>query len=313
MSDKFDKFTKRARRVLTFAQEEAQRLNHNYIGTEHILLGLIREEEGLAAKVLRDLGLDQTRVRQVIEEIVGRGQAAPGTRLSLTPRTKRVIELAVDEARRMGHHYIGTEHLLLGLIREGDGIAVNVLKSLGVSPDKVRSNLAKEVMNASPSQSEQEKSSSSKKRGDSKTPLLDQLAVDLTQLAEDNKLDPVIGRQKEIERVIQILSRRTKNNPALIGEPGVGKTAIVEGLAQRIIQGQVPQQLLNKRVLQLDVGSLVAGTIYRGQFEERMKRVIDEIKGSKSILFIDELHTVVGAGAAGSAVDAANILKPALA
>lgn len=314
MSDKFDKFTKRARRVLTFAQEEAQRLNHNYIGTEHILLGLIREEEGLAAKVLRDLGLDQTRVRQVIEEIVGRGQAAPGTRLSLTPRTKRVIELAVDEARRMGHHYIGTEHLLLGLIREGDGIAVNVLKSLGVSPDKVRSNLAKEVMNASPTQTEQEKTpSSGKKRGESKTPLLDQLAVDLTQQAEENKLDPVIGRQKEIERVIQILSRRTKNNPALIGEPGVGKTAIVEGLAQRIIQGQVPQQLLNKRVLQLDVGSLVAGTIYRGQFEERMKRVIDEIKGSKSILFIDELHMVVGAGAAGSAVDAANILKPALA
>lgn len=313
MSDKFDKFTKRARRVLTFAQEEAQRLNHNYIGTEHILLGLIREEEGLAAKVLRDLGLDQTRVRQVIEEIVGRGQAAPGTRLSLTPRTKRVIELAVDEARRMGHHYIGTEHLLLGLIREGDGIAVNVLKSLGVSPDKVRSNLAKEVMNSAPAQPEQEKASAGKqKRGESKTPLLDQLAIDLTALAEENKLDPVVGRQKEIERVIQILSRRTKNNPALIGEPGVGKTAIVEGLAQRIIAGQVPHQLLNKRVLQLDVGSLVAGTIYRGQFEERMKRVIDEIKGSKSILFIDEIHMVVGAGAAGSAVDAANILKPAL-
>jgi len=314
MSDKFDKFTKRARRVLTFAQEEAQRLNHNYIGTEHILLGLIREEEGLAAKVLRDLGLDQTRVRQVIEEIVGRGQAAPGTRLSLTPRTKRVIELAVDEARRMGHHYIGTEHLLLGLIREGDGIAVNVLKSLGVSPDKVRSNLAKEVMNSTPAQSEQEKATAGgkQKRGESKTPLLDQLAIDLTSLAEENKLDPVIGRQKEIERVIQILSRRTKNNPALIGEPGVGKTAIVEGLAQRIIAGQVPQQLLNKRVLQLDVGSLVAGTIYRGQFEERMKRVIDEIKGSKSILFIDEIHMVVGAGSAGSAVDAANILKPAL-
>ena len=314
MSDKFDKFTKRARRVLTFAQEEAQRLNHNYIGTEHILLGLIREEEGLAAKVLRDLGLDQTRVRQVIEEIVGRGQAAPGTRLSLTPRTKRVIELAVDEARRMGHHYIGTEHLLLGLIREGDGIAVNVLKSLGVSPDKVRSNLAKEVMNSTPAQPEQEKATAGgkQKRGESKTPLLDQLAIDLTALAEENKLDPVIGRQKEIERVIQILSRRTKNNPALIGEPGVGKTAIVEGLAQRIIAGQVPHQLLNKRVLQLDVGSLVAGTIYRGQFEERMKRVIDEIKGSKSILFIDEIHMVVGAGAAGSAVDAANILKPAL-
>ncbi|MGE5139900.1 MAG: Clp protease N-terminal domain-containing protein, partial [Rudaea sp.] len=314
MSDKFDKFTKRARRVLTFAQEEAQRLNHNYIGTEHILLGLIREEEGLAAKVLRELGLDQNRVRQVIEEIVGRGQAAPGTRLSLTPRTKRVIELAVDEARRMGMHYIGTEHLLLGLIREGDGIAVNVLKSLGISPDKVRSNLAREVMNAAPYTQEQTQASQSpKKRGESKTPLLDQLAVDLTQLAEEGKLDPVIGRQKEIERVIQILSRRTKNNPALIGEPGVGKTAIVEGLAERIIAGQVPSQLLNKRVLQLDVGSLVAGTIYRGQFEERMKRVIDEIKASKSILFIDELHMVVGAGAAGSAVDAANILKPALA
>ncbi|MGB8645143.1 MAG: ATP-dependent Clp protease ATP-binding subunit [Anaerolineae bacterium] len=315
MSDKFDKFTKRARRVLTFAQEEAQRLNHNYIGTEHILLGLIREEEGLAAKVLRELGLDQNRVRQVIEEIVGRGQAAPGTRLSLTPRTKRVIELAVDEARRMGMHYIGTEHLLLGLIREGDGIAVNVLKSLGVSPDKVRSNLAREVMNAAPYSQEQNANAKepAKKRGESKTPLLDQLAVDLTQLAEEGKLDPVIGRQKEIERVIQILSRRTKNNPALIGEPGVGKTAIVEGLAERIIAGQVPSQLLNKRVLQLDVGSLVAGTIYRGQFEERMKRVIDEIKASKSILFIDELHMVVGAGAAGSAVDAANILKPALA
>lgn len=313
MSDKFDKFTKRARRVLTFAQEEAQRLNHNYIGTEHILLGLIREEEGLAAKVLRELGLDQNRVRQVIEEIVGRGQAAPGTRLSLTPRTKRVIELAVDEARRMGMHYIGTEHLLLGLIREGDGIAVNVLKSLGVSPDKVRSNLAREVMNAAPYTNEPASAASSKKRGESKTPLLDQLAIDLTQMAEEGKLDPVIGRQKEIERVIQILSRRTKNNPALIGEPGVGKTAIVEGLAQRIISAQVPSQLLNKRVLQLDVGSLVAGTIYRGQFEERMKRVIDEIKSSKSILFIDELHMVVGAGAAGSAVDAANILKPALA
>lgn len=313
MSDKFDKFTKRARRVLTFAQEEAQRLNHNYIGTEHILLGLIREEEGLAAKVLRELGLDQNRVRQVIEEIVGRGQAAPGTRLSLTPRTKRVIELAVDEARRMGMHYIGTEHLLLGLIREGDGIAVNVLKSLGISPDKVRSNLAREVMNAAPYANESSVTASPKKRGESKTPLLDQLAIDLTQMAEEGKLDPVIGRQKEIERVIQILSRRTKNNPALIGEPGVGKTAIVEGLAQRITTAQVPSQLLNKRVLQLDVGSLVAGTIYRGQFEERMKRVIDEIKSSKSILFIDELHMVVGAGAAGSAVDAANILKPALA
>ncbi len=306
MSDKLDKFTKRARRVLTYAQEEATRLNHNYIGTEHLLLGLIREEEGLAAKVLRELGVEQTRVRQVVEDIVGRGQAAPGTRLSLTPRTKRVIELAVDEARRMGHHYIGTEHLLLGLVREGDGIAVNVLKSLNVNPDKVRAHLARAVMEATPTQMAE------RKRGESKTPLLDQLATDLTALAEEGKLDPVVGRRKEIERVIQILSRRTKNNPALVGEPGVGKTAIVEGLAQQIIAGNVPGPLLNKRVIQLDVGSLVAGTIYRGQFEERMKRVIDELKGSKSILFIDELHMVVGAGAAGSAVDAANILKPAL-
>jgi ATP-dependent Clp protease ATP-binding subunit ClpC len=307
MSDKLDKFTKRARRVLTYAQEEAVRLNHNYIGTEHLLLGLIREEEGMAAKVLRDLGVDQNRVRQIVEDIVGRGQAAAGTRLSLTPRTKRVIELAVDEARRLGHHYIGTEHLLLGLVREGDGIAVNVLKSLNINPDKVRNQLAKAVMEGEP-----EKVAAEKKKTDSKTPLLDQLATDLTALAEEGKLDPVIGRQKEIERVIQILSRRTKNNPALVGEPGVGKTAIVEGLAQQINLGNVPGPLLNKRVVQLDVGSLVAGTIYRGQFEERMKRVIDELKGSKTILFIDELHMVVGAGSAGSAVDAANILKPAL-
>jgi ATP-dependent Clp protease ATP-binding subunit ClpC len=306
MSDKLDKFTKRARRVLTYAQEEAARLSHNYIGTEHILLGLIREEEGLAAKVLRDLGVDQNRVRRVVEDIVGRGQAPAGTRLSLTPRTKRVIELAVDEARRMGHHYIGTEHLLLGLVREGDGIAVNVLKSLNVSPDKVRNQLQRAVMESTPEKTTE------KKKGDSKTPLLDQLATDLTAQAEEGKLDPVIGRQKEIERVIQILSRRTKNNPALIGEPGVGKTAIVEGLAQQIIQNNVPGPLLGKRVVQLDVGSLVAGTIYRGQFEERMKRVIEELKGSKTILFIDELHMVVGAGSAGSAVDAANILKPAL-
>ena len=307
MPDKLDKFTKRARRVLTYAQEEAVRLNHNYIGTEHLLLGLIREEEGMAAKVLRDLGVDQNRVRQIVEDIVGRGQAAAGARLSLTPRTKRVIELAVDEARRLGHHYIGTEHLLLGLVREGDGIAVNVLKSLNINPDKVRNQLAKAVMEGEP-----EKVTADKKKSDSKTPLLDQLATDLTALAEEGKLDPVIGRQKEIERVIQILSRRTKNNPALVGEPGVGKTAIVEGLAQQINLGNVPGPLLNKRVVQLDVGSLVAGTIYRGQFEERMKRVIDELKGSKTILFIDELHMVVGAGAAGSAVDAANILKPAL-
>ncbi|MBM3128962.1 MAG: ATP-dependent Clp protease ATP-binding subunit [Chloroflexi bacterium] len=309
MADNLDKFTKRARRVLTYAQEEATRLNHNYIGTEHLLLGLIREEEGLAAKVLRDLGADQNRVRRTIEDIVGRGQAPANARLGLTPRTRRVIELAVDEARRLGHHYIGTEHLLLGLVREDDGIAINVLKSLNISPDKVRSQLNKAVLESQP---EKVTAGGEKKKSDSKTPLIDQLATDLTSLAEQNKLDPVIGRQKEIERVIQILARRTKNNPALVGEPGVGKTAIVEGLAQQIVQGNVPGPLLNKRVVQLDVGALVAGTIYRGQFEERMKRVIEELKGSKTILFIDELHMVVGAGAAGSSVDAANILKPAL-
>ncbi|MCX7838851.1 MAG: ATP-dependent Clp protease ATP-binding subunit [Anaerolineae bacterium] len=308
MADNLDKFTKRARRVLSYAQEEATRLNHNYIGTEHLLLGLLREEEGLAAKVLRDLGVDHNRVRRMIEDIVGRGQAPANARLTLTPRTRRVIELAVDEARRLGHHYIGTEHLLLGLVREEEGVAISVLRTLNLTPEKIRQQLTKAVLESQP----EKVAAGEKRKSDSKTPLLDQLATDLTELAEQGKLDPVIGRQKEIERVIQILARRTKNNPALIGEPGVGKTAIVEGLAQQIVQGNVPGPLLNKRVVQLDVGSLVAGTIYRGQFEERMKRVIEELKGSKTILFIDELHMVVGAGAAGSAVDAANILKPAL-
>jgi ATP-dependent Clp protease ATP-binding subunit ClpC len=308
MADNLDKFTKRARRVLSYAQEEATRLNHNYIGTEHLLLGLLREEEGLAAKVLRDLGVDQNRVRRMIEDLVGRGQAPANARLTLTPRTRRVIELAVDEARRLGHHYIGTEHLLLGLVREEDGIAISVLRTLNLTPEKIRQQLTKAVLESQP----EKVAAGEKRKTETKTPLLDQLATDLTALAEQGKLDPVIGRQKEIERVIQILARRTKNNPALVGEPGVGKTAIVEGLAQQIVQGNVPGPLLNKRVVQLDVGSLVAGTIYRGQFEERMKRVIEELKGSKTILFIDELHMVVGAGAAGSAVDAANILKPAL-
>jgi ATP-dependent Clp protease ATP-binding subunit ClpC len=308
MADNLDKFTKRARRVLTYAQEEATRLNHSYIGTEHLLLGLLREEEGLAAKVLRELGVEQNRVRRMIEDIVGRGQAPANARLSLTPRTRRVIELAVDEARRLGHHYIGTEHLLLGLVREEDGVAITVLKTLNLSPEKIRQQLSKAMLESQP----EPVTAGDKKKSDAKTPLIDQLATDLTALAEQGKLDPVVGRQKEIERVIQILARRTKNNPALVGEPGVGKTAIVEGLAQQIVQGNVPGPLLNKRVVQLDVGSLVAGTIYRGQFEERMKRVIEELKGSKTILFIDELHMVVGAGAAGSAVDAANILKPAL-
>ncbi len=307
MADKFDRFTKRARRVLTLAQEEAQRLNHNYIGTEHLLLGLVREENGVAVRVLRDLGVDPKQVRERVERTVGRGQRTMYGKLSLTPRTKRVIELAVDEARRLGHHYIGTEHLLLGLVRAGEGVAVDVLKSLGVGLDKVRSQTARVMMESS------SQTANAPSRESKSTPLVDQLGTDLTAQAEAGKLDPVIGRQNEIERVIQILSRRTKNNPALIGEPGVGKTAIVEGLAQRIINRQAPDTLLGKRVVMLDVGSLVAGTMYRGQFEERLKRVIEEIKESGSILFIDELHMLVGAGSAGSSVDAANILKPALA
>ncbi len=304
MADKFDRFTKRARRVLTLAQEEAQRLNHNYIGTEHLLLGLIREENGVAVRVLRDMKVDLRQVRERIERAVGRGQRAMYGKLSLTPRTKRVIELAVDEARRLGHHYIGTEHLLLGLIREGEGVAVDVLKSMGVGLDKVRAQTARVMMESS--------SQSSSGKGKKDTPLVDQLSTDLTAKAAQGKLDPVIGRKTEIERVIQILSRRNKNNPALIGEPGVGKTAIVEGLAQRIVKGETPETLLGKRVVMLDVGSLVAGTMYRGQFEERLKRVIEEIKNAEAILFIDEVHMLVGAGSAGSSMDAANILKPAL-
>ncbi len=309
MADKFDRFTKRARRVLTLAQEEAQRLNHNYIGTEHLLLGLVREENGVAVRVLRDLGVDPRQIRERVERTVGRGQRAMYGKLSLTPRTKRVIELAVDEARRLGHHYIGTEHLLLGLVRAGEGVAVDVLKGLGIGLDKVRSQTARVMMETS----SQSPSSTSAKEGNKNTPLVDQLGTDLTAQAREGKLDPVVGRQTEIERVIQILSRRTKNNPALIGEPGVGKTAIIEGLAQRIVNNEAPDILLGKRVVMLDVGSLVAGTMYRGQFEERLKRVIDEIKESGAILFIDELHMLVGAGSAGSSVDAANILKPALA
>ncbi|MBX3086639.1 MAG: ATP-dependent Clp protease ATP-binding subunit [Anaerolineae bacterium] len=321
-----ERFTQRARRVLSLAQEEAERLQHSYIGTEHLLLGLMREEGGVAGRVLRDLGLDQRKVEELVERMTRAGQRAPNTRLDLSPGTKKVLELAVDEARRMGHHYIGTEHLLLGLVRQTEGIAIDVLKRLNVSPEEVRRQ-TRRVLQESPVQNRPPQSStpskpdnpsssnrpeSSKKSG-VKTPLVDQLATDLTLQAEEGKLDPVVGRETEIERVIQILSRRTKNNPALIGEPGVGKTAIVEGLAQRIVNRETPATLLDKRVLQLDVGSLVAGTMYRGQFEERLKRVIEELKSSDSILFIDEVHMLVGAGSAGSSVDAANILKPALA
>ncbi len=319
MPNKMERFTQRARRVLSLAQEEAERLQHSYIGTEHLLLGLMREEGGVAGRVLRDLGLDPRRVEELVERMTRAGQRTSNARLDLSPGTKKVLELAVDEARRMGHHYIGTEHLLLGLVRQSEGIAIDVLKRLNVSPEEVRRQ-TRRVLQESPVQSNRQSNPTNATPGQPaprkqavKTPLVDQLATDLTAAAEEGKLDPVVGREMEIERVIQILSRRTKNNPALIGEPGVGKTAIVEGLAQRIVNRETPETLLDKRVLQLDVGSLVAGTMYRGQFEERLKRVIEELKSSDSILFIDEVHMLVGAGSAGSSVDAANILKPALA
>jgi len=316
-----ERFTQRARRVLSLAHQEAERMHQNAISTEHVLLGLIEEEGGIAGRVLRDLGIETDRMREMVERLGGAG-TFEGAKVDLSSGVQQVLEFAIDEARRMGHHYIGTEHLLLGLVRSNEGLALDVLRKLGVTPEQIRRQ-TRRVLQESSSQTpaapqrsekkgEQGAAQEKGKEKGGKTPLVDQLAVDLTTLAEEGKLDPVVGRQMEIERVIQILARRTKNNPALIGEPGVGKTAIVEGLAQRILEGDVPAPLLDKRVLQLDVGSLVAGTMYRGQFEERLKRVIDELKASGAILFIDELHMLVGAGAAGSSVDAANILKPAL-
>ena len=308
MADRFDKFTERARRVLTLAQEEAHRFNHNYIGTEHILLGLVREGDGVAAKVLGNLGVELNKVRSAVEFIIGRGDRTVLGEIGLTPRAKKVIELAVDEARRLNHSYIGTEHLLLGLVREGEGIAAGVLESLGVNLERVRAETTRILSQSAP------QAASTGGRQASRTPTVDQLGIELTAAARGGQLDPVIGRSTELERVVQILSRRTKNNPVLIGEPGVGKTAIAELLAQRINSGDVPETLQNKRLLTLDIGSLVAGTKYRGEFEERLKKVIEEIKGAGNcILFIDELHMLVGAGAAEGAVDAANILKPALA
>ena len=315
-----ERFTQRARRVLSLAHQEAERMHQNYIGTEHLLLGLMKEEGGVAGRVLRELGLDAVRMEEVIIRITGTGQSTTA-KLDLSPGVQRALENSVEEARKLGHHYIGTEHLLLGLVQLGEGVALDVLRKMGVSAEQIRRQTRRvldESSHASPTESSARRSavgageSVSKEAGKTKTPMVDQLATDLTSLAEENKLDPVIGRQMEIERVIQILARRNKNNPALIGEPGVGKTAIVEGLAQRIVENDVPAPLMNKRVMQLDVGSLVAGTMYRGQFEERLKRVIDELKSSGAILFIDEVHMLVGAGAAGSSVDAANILKPAL-
>ena len=307
MGSRFEKFSERARRVLSLAQEEAQRFNHNYIGTEHILLGLVRETEGVAARVLSSLAVDLSKVRSAVEFIIGRGEKPAEGEIGLTPRAKKVVELAVDEARRMSHTYIGTEHLLIGLLREGEGVAAGVLESLGVNLDKVRAETHRILSHSSGSGTQGSRSST-------KTPTLDQLGIDLTQAARSNKLDPVIGREQEIQRVVQILSRRTKNNPVLVGEPGVGKTAIVEALAQRIGSGDVPETLQGKRLVTLDMGALVAGTKYRGEFEERLKKVIEEIKSSGNcVLFIDEIHTIVGAGAAEGAVDASNILKPSLA
>jgi len=309
MASRFEKFSERARRVLSLAQEEAQRFNHNYIGTEHILLGLVRENEGTASKVLGGLGIELNKIRSAVEFIIGKGDTAASGEIGLTPRAKKVIELAVDEARRLNHHYIGTEHLLIGLMREGEGVAAGVLESLGVTLDKVRGETNSVLDKGGRSSKGRSTSKTS-----TKTPTLDQLGVDLTERANDGKLDPTVGREKEIERVTQILSRRTKNNPVLIGEPGVGKTAIVEALAQRIASDDVPGTLQGKRLVTLDMGSLVAGTKYRGEFEERLKKVIEEIKSAGNcVLFIDEIHTMVGAGAAEGAVDAANILKPSLA
>ena len=307
-----ERFTQRARRVLSLAHQEAERMHHNYIGTEHLLLGLMKEEGGVAGRVLRELGLEIRQVQEIIERMSGIGRYSV-TRPELSPGTQKVLELSVEEARNMGHHYIGVEHLLLGLVDYNEGVAIDALRKLGVTPEQIRRQTHRILEgNKESAQLSKKRKTAKEEKKKPKTPMVDQLATNLTQMAEEGKLDPVIGRQMEIERVIQILARRTKNNPALIGEPGVGKTAIVEGLAQRIVEGDVPAPLLDKSVLQLDVGSLVAGTMYRGQFEERLKRVIQELRTSGAILFIDELHMLVGAGSAGSAVDAANILKPAL-
>jgi len=303
-----DKFTERVRKVIYLAREEAARLQHDYIGTEHLLLGVIREGEGIAATVLHNLGVDLDHIRQAVENMVS---SSGGTmtigEIPFTPRAKRVLELAVEEARSLGHNYVGTEHLLLGLIREGEGVAAKVLLELGVDRKRVREETLK-LLGGTPSNTGQEREERAE------TPALNQFGRDLTALAREGKLDPVIGRENEIERVVQVLSRRKKNNPVLVGEPGVGKTAIAEGLAQRIVEGKVPESLKSKRIVTLDLAAVVAGTKYRGQFEERLKTVMNEIRESKdAIIFIDELHTIVGAGGAEGAIDASNMLKPALA
>ncbi|MEB3268346.1 MAG: ATP-dependent Clp protease ATP-binding subunit, partial [Leptolyngbya sp.] len=303
----FERFTEKAIKVIMLAQEEARRLGHNFVGTEQILLGLIGEGTGVAAKVLKSMGVNLKDARIEVEKIIGRGSGFVAVEIPFTPRAKRVLELSLEEARQLGHNYIGTEHLLLGLIREGEGVAARVLENLGVDLSKVRTQVIRML-------GETAEVSAGGSQGRTKTPTLDEFGSNLTQMAGEGKLDPVVGRQKEIERVIQILGRRTKNNPVLIGEPGVGKTAIAEGLAQRISTGDIPDILEEKRVVTLDIGLLVAGTKYRGEFEERLKKIMDEIRSAGNvILVIDEVHTLIGAGAAEGAIDAANILKPALA
>ncbi len=309
----FERFTDRARRVVVLAQEEARMLNHNYIGTEHILLGLIHEGEGVAAKALESLNISLEAVRQQVEEIIGQGQAAPTGHIPFTPRAKKVLELSLREALQLGHNYIGTEHILLGLIREGEGVAAQVLQKLGADLNRVRQTVIQLLSGYTGGKGETTPGGAGEGQGQGSM-VLDQFGRNLTQLARESKLDPVIGRAKEIERVMQVLSRRTKNNPVLIGEPGVGKTAVVEGLAQDIVKGEVPETLKGKQIYTLDLGALVAGSRYRGDFEERLKKVLKEIRTRGDIvLFIDELHTLVGAGAAEGAIDAASILKPMLA
>jgi ATP-dependent Clp protease ATP-binding subunit ClpC len=304
----FERFTEKAIKVIMLAQEEARRLGHNFVGTEQILLGLIGEGTGVAAKVLKSMGVNLKDARIEVEKIIGRGSGFVAVEIPFTPRAKRVLELSLEEARQLGHNYIGTEHLLLGLIREGEGVAARVLENLGVDLSKVRTQVIRMLGETA------EVTAGSSSQGRNKTPTLDEFGSNLTQMAAEGKLDPVVGRQKEIERVIQILGRRTKNNPVLIGEPGVGKTAIAEGLAQRIANKDIPDILEEKRVVTLDIGLLVAGTKYRGEFEERLKKIMDEIRQAGNvILVIDEVHTLIGAGAAEGAIDAANILKPALA
>ncbi|WP_203833421.1 Clp protease N-terminal domain-containing protein, partial [Actinoplanes regularis] len=308
----FERFTDRARRVVVLAQEEARMLNHNYIGTEHILLGLIHEGEGVAAKALESLGISLEGVRQQVEEVIGQGQQVPGGHIPFTPRAKKVLELSLREALQLGHNYIGTEHILLGLIREGEGVAAQVLVKLGADLNRVRKQTI-ELVAGFPSEGSPEQPVAGAAPA-TISPILEQFGRNLTQDARDGKLDPVIGRESVIERVMQVLSRRRKNNPVLIGEPGVGKTAAVEGIAQAIAKGEVPETLKDKQLYTLDLGSLVAGSRYRGDFEERLKKVLKEINARGDIiLFIDEIHTLVGAGAAEGAIDAASILKPMLA